>query len=85
MAGVTEATNEIIPYLEKAITDKIPSEDPFVMLGNCYIYRNEIGKAIQTYEKLIEVFPQSPQLQNYKTFIGELQKNQPKEKTKKKK
>lgn len=85
MAGVTEASNEIIPYLEKAITDKIPSEDPFVMLGNCYIYRSEIGKAIQTYEKLIEIFPQSPQLQNYKTFIGELQKNQPKEKIKKKK
>jgi tetratricopeptide (TPR) repeat protein len=85
MDGVNEATAEIMPYLEKAIVDKIPSEDPYVMLGNCYVFRKEIDKAIQTYQKLIEAFPQSAQLQNYKTFISELQKNQPKEKGKKKK
>jgi len=81
---VTEATAEIMPYLEKAIADKIPSEDPYVMLGNCYVYRKEVDKAIQTYQALIDAFPQSAQLQSYKTFLGELQKSQPKEKTKKK-
>ncbi len=85
MDGVTEATAEIMPFLEKAIADRIPSEDPYVMLGNCYVYRKEVDKAIQTYQQLIEAFPQSSQLQSYKTFLGELQKSQPKEKVKKKK
>jgi tetratricopeptide (TPR) repeat protein len=83
MSGVTEATAEIMPFLEKAIADKIPSEDPYVMLGNCYVFRKEPDKAIQTYQKLIETFPQSTQLESYKTFVSELQKSQPKPKTKK--
>lgn len=82
MSGIMESTREIIPYLESAIAEKLPSEDPHVMLGNCYVYRNEVDKAIQTYQDLIAAFPQSPQLENYKVFLHELQKNRPKGKKK---
>lgn len=82
MKEVTAATDEIIPYLEKAIAGKIPSEDPHVMLGNCYVYRNQVERAIQTYEALIAAFPQSPQLENYRVFLAELQKSRPKAKRK---
>lgn len=82
MKDVAAATDEIIPYLEKAIAAGIPSEDPHIMLGNCYVYRNQVDRAIETYEALIAAFPQSPQLENYKVFLAELQKSRPKAKTK---
>lgn len=82
MKDVQAATDEIIPYLEKAIAEKIPSEDPHVMLGNCYVYRNQVDRAVETYEALIAAFPQSPQLENYRVFLAELQKSRPKAKKK---
>jgi len=74
VAGMAEAAAEIIPYLELAIADPIFSEDAHVMLGNCHVYRKEYDLAVQTYERLIAAGPQSAQLENYKAFLGELQK-----------
>jgi len=82
VAGMAEATAEILPHLNTAIENKIPSEDAHVMLGNCYVYQKEYAKAVQAYQRLIELFPQSPQLKNYQVFLGELQKMQQPEKKK---
>lgn len=71
---MAEEAAEIIPYLEQAITDKVSSEYAHVMLGNCYVYRNEFDKAMLAYQRLIGAFPQSPQLQSYQTYLAELQK-----------
>lgn len=85
VAGMAEATAEILPYLNTAVENKIPSEDAHVMLGNCHVYRKDYEKAVQAYQKLIELFPQSPQLKNYQAFLSELQKMLPAAATGKKK
>jgi len=76
VAGLAESAAEIMPYLEQGIANKLPSEDAYVMLGNCHVYRKEYDKAIETYQRLIETFPQSQQLKSYEIFLGELKKMQ---------
>jgi tetratricopeptide (TPR) repeat protein len=85
VAGMAEAAAEIMPYLEEAIAGKVLSEDAYVMLGNCHVYRKEYDKAVQTYQQLIELFPQSQQLKSYQTFLEQLQKMQQQEQKPKKK
>ena len=82
VAGMAEATAEILPLLNTAVENHIPSEDAHVMLGNCYVYQKEYDKAVLAYKRLIELFPQSPQLKNYQVFLSELQKMQQLEKKK---
>ena len=85
LAGMNEAATEILPYLKMAVDNKLPSEDAYVMLGNCYVYLKEYDQAVQTYTQLIALFPESPQLKNYQAFLPELEKmRQQAQKTKKK-
>ena len=79
VAGMETAVEEIIPYFEQAIADKFPNEDAHVMLGNCHVYRKDYAAAIKTYQQLIEAFPQSAQLENYKSFLAKLQEMQQQE------
>ena len=53
VAKMTEAAGEILPYLNTAVEMKIPSEDAYVMLGNCHVYLKEYDKAMQTYQQLM--------------------------------
>jgi tetratricopeptide (TPR) repeat protein len=76
VAKMTESAREILPYLTTAVEMKIPSEDAYVMLGNCYVYLKDYDKAMAIYQLLCELFPQSPQLKNYQVFLLELQKMQ---------
>jgi tetratricopeptide (TPR) repeat protein len=77
VARMAESAAEILPYLNAAVENKIPSEDAYVMLGNCHVYLKEYEQAVQAYQRLIELFPQSPQLKNYQAFLDQLQKMQP--------
>jgi tetratricopeptide (TPR) repeat protein len=82
---MTEAAQEMLPYLKTAVENKIPSEDAYVMLGNCHVFLKEYDLAVQTYQQLIELFPQSGQLKSYQAFLPELLKMQQQaQKTKKK-
>ncbi|HOW44443.1 MAG TPA: tetratricopeptide repeat protein [Candidatus Aminicenantes bacterium] len=85
VAGMEAKVAEIIPYLEKAIADKIPSEDAHVLLGNCFVYAKNYDQAIATYQQLIAAYPQSPELASYKSFLEQLQKMQQQEQKAKKK
>lgn len=76
VSNMTESAQEILPYLTSAIEMKILSEDAYVLLGNCYVYLNDYGNAVQTYQKLIELFPQSTQLKNYQTYLEGLKNTQ---------
>ena len=76
VARITEDAHAILPYLNTAIEMKIPSEDVYVMLGNCHVYLNDYDKAMAAYQQLCELFPKSPQLKNYQAFMQELQKMQ---------
>jgi tetratricopeptide (TPR) repeat protein len=73
---MTESARDILPYLISAIEMKILSEDAYVLLGNCYVYLNEYDNAVQTYQKLIELFPQSMQLKNYQAYMDGLKNTQ---------
>lgn len=76
VAKIAEAAQEILPYLTTAVEMNIPSEDAYVMLGNCHVFLKDYDKAMATYLRLCELFPQSPQLKNYQVFMQELQKMQ---------
>jgi len=76
VSKITESAAEILPYLKMAVENKLPSEDVYVMLGNCYVYLKEYDEAVRTYKQLIELFPQSQQLKNYQAFLPELEKMQ---------
>jgi tetratricopeptide (TPR) repeat protein len=76
VARMAESAAEILPYLNVAVENKIPSEDAYVMLGNCHVYLKEYDQAVQAYQRLIELFPQSPQLKSYQAFLEQLQKMQ---------
>jgi tetratricopeptide (TPR) repeat protein len=76
VAKISEAALEILPYLNTAVEMKIPSEDAYVMLGNCHVFLKDYDKAMATYQQLCELYPQSPQLKNYQVFMQELQKMQ---------
>jgi len=74
VSKMTESAAEILPYLKMAVENKLPNEDVYVMLGNCYVYLKEYDEAVRTYKQLIELFPQSQQLKNYQAFLPELEK-----------
>lgn len=76
VSRMTESAREILPYLISAIEMKILSEDAYVLLGNCYVYLDDYDNAVQTYQKLIEFFPQSTQLKNYQTYLAGLKNTQ---------
>lgn len=80
--GMDSAVAEIIPYLERAIAHGFPGEDAHVLLGNSYVYSRQYDKAIETYEAMMAAYPQSPQLENYRSFLNELRKNRPQGKKK---
>jgi tetratricopeptide (TPR) repeat protein len=71
-----EAAREMLPYLAAAVEMEIPSEDAYVLLGNCYVYLNDTDNAVQTYQKLIELFPRSAQLENYRVYLEGLKNSQ---------
>jgi tetratricopeptide (TPR) repeat protein len=76
VAKMTEDAQAILPFLNTAIEMKIPSEDAYVMLGNCHVFLKDYDKAMATYRQLCELYPQSTQLKNYQVFMQELQKMQ---------
>jgi tetratricopeptide (TPR) repeat protein len=76
IARIAESAAEILPYLNVAVENKLVVEDAYVMLGNCHVYLKDYDKAIAAYQRLCELFPQSPQLKNYQAFLQELQKMQ---------
>jgi tetratricopeptide (TPR) repeat protein len=65
---------EIETYLTKAIELNPGLEPAYMHLGNYYYYCNELQKSIETYNQLIEKFPDSPDLDQYKKFLTDISK-----------
>ncbi len=59
VAKVSESAQEILPYLTAAVEMKIPTEDAYVMLGNCYVYLKEYDKAMAAYQQLMRTVSRS--------------------------
>ncbi len=85
VSRMIESAREMLPYLAAAIEMNILSEDAYVLLGNCYVYLNDYDNAVQTYQKLIELFPQSAQFANYKAYLEGLKNSQQQARKEKKK
>ncbi|HDP94953.1 MAG TPA: tetratricopeptide repeat protein [Candidatus Aminicenantes bacterium] len=64
----------IVPHLEKAIELKVDLEPAYLTLGNFYYYKNDRQKTVETYEKMISLFPDSPDKARYEKFLDDVKK-----------
>jgi len=74
IAEVAKTKPEIETYLTKAIELNPGLEPAYMHLGNYYYYCNEVQKSIETYNQLIEKFPGSPDIDQYKKFLTDISK-----------
>ncbi len=74
IAELAKTKPEIETYLTKAIELNPGLEPAYMHLGNYYYYCNDLKKSIATYNQLIEKFPSSPDLNQYKKFLNDITK-----------
>lgn len=74
IAELAKSKPEIGTYLTKAIELSPNLEPAYMHLGNYYYYCNDLEKSIETYNQLIEKFPNSPDLNQYKKFLEDISK-----------
>lgn len=74
IAELAKTKPEIETYLSKAIELNPGLEPAYMHLGNYYYYCNDLEKSIATYNQLIEKFPNSPDLNQYKRFVDDISK-----------
>lgn len=74
IAELAKSKPEIETYLTKAIELNPGLEPAYMHLGNYYYYCNDLEKSIETYNQLIEKFPNSPDLDQYKRFLNDISK-----------
>lgn len=84
IAALAKANTRVQPYLSKAIELNPDLEPAYMQLGNYYYYSQDLDNAIQTYKILVEKFPASPDIESYKKFLEDVEK-QKEELSKKKK
>ncbi len=65
---------EIEPYFKKCIELNPKFEDAYTKLGNFYYLIKDLNKALEIYNKVVELFPNSPSINSYKRFRDALEK-----------
>ncbi len=68
--------DRIEPYFKKCIELNPKLEDAYTKLGNFYYLAKDDKKALEIYNKVIELFPNSPAIEAYKRFRDTLKKSQ---------
>jgi tetratricopeptide (TPR) repeat protein len=74
IAELAKNKKNIETYLTTAIQLQDNLEMAYMHLGNYYYYCSDLDKAIATYQKLVEKFPASPDLNAYKQFLENIKK-----------
>jgi tetratricopeptide (TPR) repeat protein len=76
---LAKAETDIEQQLQKALALNAAIEDAYVVLGNFYYMCQDLDKTINTYKTLIEKFPASQAVNDYKVFLKKLEdeKNPP--------
>ncbi len=69
---VAENAKEIIPILTKAMDQQVQMEDAYIILGNAYIHAKDFENAKKTYGTVIDRYPQSPNVEQYKKLMADL-------------
>ena len=72
IAELAKSKSDIETYLTRAIELNPDLEPAYMHLGNYYYYCNDLEKTIATYKTLIEKFPNSPDLDQYKKFLQDV-------------
>lgn len=73
-ALASEYEDRIVPYLKKAIELDPNFEDNYKFLGNFYARQLKTDAAIEQYERLIEKFPGSNNIDTYQKILETLKK-----------
>lgn len=66
--------DEAIKYFELAVQIKSDWWKPYAKLGYCYLNKGDFQKALECFNKSIEVDPQSPEVGTIKAIIAEIEK-----------
>jgi tetratricopeptide (TPR) repeat protein len=74
VADLAKTRPNIETYLTKAIQLRGDLEPAYMHLGNYYYYCDDLDKAIETYQTLLEKFPGSPDLKEYRDFLESIKK-----------
>ena len=80
VAKLAKETKNIQPYLSKAIELNPSLEPSYLILGNYYFLCQDYENAMQLYKTLIEKFPDSQDIETYKRFLNDIEKESKQEK-----
>jgi tetratricopeptide (TPR) repeat protein len=80
VAALAKETKNIQPYLSKAIELNPSLEPAYLILGNYYFLCQDYENAMQLYNRLIEKFPDSQDIETYKRFLKDIEKESKQEK-----
>jgi tetratricopeptide (TPR) repeat protein len=80
VADLAKETKNIEPYLSKAIELNPSLEPAYLILGNYYFLCQDYEKAMQAYNTLVEKFPDSQDIDIYKRFLKDIEKESSQEK-----
>lgn len=69
---IATAAKEIIPILTKAMDMQVQLEDAYIALGNTYIHARDFENAKKVYGQVIDRYPQSPNVAQYKKLLTDL-------------
>ena len=74
VAELAKSKEDILPYLQKAIEENPNFEPAYTLIGNYHYLCMDYEKALQVYNVLVEKFPGSEDIEDYKKFIERIQK-----------
>jgi tetratricopeptide (TPR) repeat protein len=74
VAQLAKEAKNIQPYISKALELNPNFEPAYMILGNYYFLCRDYENAMQTYRTLIEKFPNSQEINTYKNFLKDIEK-----------
>ena len=74
IAQLAKESKNIQPYIAKAIELNPNLEPAYMVLGNYYFLCQDYENAMQTYRTLIEKFHESQEINTYKSFLKDIEK-----------
>jgi len=76
VAELAKSKEDILPFLQKAVEANPKLEPAYTLIGNYHYLCMDYEKALQVYNVLIEKFPGSEDIEDYKKFIERIKKAQ---------
>lgn len=74
VAELAKSKEDILPFLLKAVEANPKLEPAYTLIGNYHYLCMDYEKALQVYNSLVETFPGSEDIGDYKKFIDRIKK-----------